>query len=59
MNHLKAIALALALLLFAAAIIWALSSLAEEAAKSDDYFYVRSGWVSEPVLTFETERKGD
>lgn len=37
MNHLKTIALALALILFACAIIWALSSLAEEAAKSDDY----------------------
>lgn len=48
--NLKPIALTLALILFAAAIVWALSSLADEAAKSDDYFYVRSGWVSEPVL---------
>ena len=38
MNHLKPIALTLALILTAYAIFWALSSLAEiEAAKSDDY----------------------
>lgn len=53
---LKAIFLALALLILAGAIIQALMSLADEAAKSDDYFYVKTGWVSEPVL-FESEGK--
>lgn len=50
-RKLKAILLTLALLILAYAIIQALMSLADEAAKSDDYFYVRSGYeVSEPVL---------
>jgi signal transduction histidine kinase len=49
--QLKIILLMLAFLILAYLIIQALTTWAGiEAAKSDDKIYVKTGWVSEPVL---------
>jgi hypothetical protein len=50
-RQLKIILLMLIFLIAAYLIIQALMTWAAlEAAKSDDYFFIRTGWVSEPVL---------
>lgn len=55
-TKLKAILLMIALLILAYAILSALMGLAEiEASKADDYFFVKAGWVSEPVLSESEE----
>lgn len=47
----KIIGLMIVFLIIAYLIVWALMSLAEiEASKADDYFFVKTGWVDEPVL---------
>lgn len=47
----KTVLLMIAFLILAYVILQALATWAEiEATKGDDYFYVKSGWVSEPVL---------
>lgn len=51
----KTILLMIAFLILAAAIVYGLMAWVEmEAAKADDYFYVRTGYVSEPVLEIAT-----
>jgi hypothetical protein len=50
-HQLKIILLMLAFLILAYLIIQALATWAGiEASKADDKIYVRTGWVSEPVL---------